>query len=295
VCTRFNDPLTTSVAGSVKNIAMTFIGAVAFGDFRFAPWNALGLGLSMAGAVWYATKSAVKVRARARAVRRVTGSPPPSPPFPAQGSGHAVASACAPAVPWRARARAVEGPACERAGRGRMGRLVRRGCREGRAGLTRRSVTGRGALAPAPQPAPPGRALPPAPPAKPPARSARSPGLDPNLTRGACSARGARARARAQAHKRGLAQALLLRERDPAKSGPLIGRDRLGALRATELARNGGKESPSAARGADAGGGGERGGGGGAAGGGPLRGSPAPPGAREERAPLLARRAEECA
>ena len=62
VCTRFNDPLTTSVAGSVKNIAMTFIGAVAFGDFLFAPWNAVGLGLSMAGAIWYATKSALKVR-----------------------------------------------------------------------------------------------------------------------------------------------------------------------------------------------------------------------------------------
>lgn len=62
VCTRFNDPLTTSVAGSVKNIAMTFIGAVAFGDFLYAPWNAVGLGLSMAGAIWYATKSALKVR-----------------------------------------------------------------------------------------------------------------------------------------------------------------------------------------------------------------------------------------
>jgi drug/metabolite transporter (DMT)-like permease len=78
VCTRFNDPLTTSVAGSVKNIAMTFIGAVAFGDFRFAPWNALGLGMSMAGAIWYATKSAIKVRPRAHFVRK------PSPVFPSR-------------------------------------------------------------------------------------------------------------------------------------------------------------------------------------------------------------------
>ena len=50
-----------------------------------------------------------------------------------------------------------------------------------------------------------------------------------------------------QAHKKSLAQQLLLR--DPAKTGPLIGRDRLSALRATELARNGGRESPPSARG----------------------------------------------
>jgi len=293
VCTRFNDPLTTSVAGSVKNIAMTFIGAVAFGDFRFAPWNALGLGMSMAGAIWYATKSAIKARPRARSVKRVTGSPPPFPPFPAQGFGHAVASACAPAVPWRARARAMEaaGPGA-RAGRGGVGRLEGRGWCEGQAGSGDmlqyyRACAGAPACAARPCAAPlaPGEAAM--------LRSARTRASTPAM-RGACSARGAH-RARAQAHKRGLAQALLLRERDPAKSGPLIGRDRLGALRATELARNGGKESPSAARGADAGGGGERGGGGGVAGGGPLRGSPAPPGAREERAPLLARRAEESA
>jgi hypothetical protein len=42
-----------------------------------------------------------------------------------------------------------------------------------------------------------------------------------------------------QARKRGLAQQLLLR--DPNKTGPLIGRDRLSALRATEAARNGEK------------------------------------------------------
>ena len=53
-------------------------------------------------------------------------------------------------------------------------------------------------------------------------------------------------RVSAQAHKKSLAQQLLLR--DPAKTGPLIGRDRLSALRATELARNGGRESPPSAR-----------------------------------------------
>lgn len=61
VCTRYNDPLTTSVAGNLKNVLMTVIGALAFRDFVFQPWNAVGLGISMAGAVWYATKSALRV------------------------------------------------------------------------------------------------------------------------------------------------------------------------------------------------------------------------------------------
>lgn len=60
VCTRYNDPLTTSVAGNLKNVLMTFIGAL-FSDFRYHPWNAVGLAISMAGAVWYATKSALRV------------------------------------------------------------------------------------------------------------------------------------------------------------------------------------------------------------------------------------------
>ena len=62
ICTRYNDPLTTSVAGSVKNIIMTCIGAVSFGDFIYAKWNVVGLGVSMAGAVWYATRAAMKAR-----------------------------------------------------------------------------------------------------------------------------------------------------------------------------------------------------------------------------------------
>ena len=43
-----------------------------------------------------------------------------------------------------------------------------------------------------------------------------------------------------QARKRGLAQQLLMR--DPNKTGPMIGKDRLSALRATEAARNGGTQ-----------------------------------------------------
>lgn len=64
VCTRVNEPLMTSVAGNMKNALMTVIGAFAFGDFLFHPWNAAGLAVSMAGAVWYATRSALKVQPR---------------------------------------------------------------------------------------------------------------------------------------------------------------------------------------------------------------------------------------
>jgi len=45
-----------------------------------------------------------------------------------------------------------------------------------------------------------------------------------------------------QARKRGLAQQLLMR--DPSKTGPMIGKDRLGALKANEAARNGGMQLP---------------------------------------------------
>ncbi|KAK9820998.1 hypothetical protein WJX81_006546 [Elliptochloris bilobata] len=81
VCTRFNDPLTTSVAGSVKNIAMTFIGAVAFGDFMYAPWNVVGLGMSMAGAIWYATKSALKAHKKSLAQQLLLRDPAKSGPL----------------------------------------------------------------------------------------------------------------------------------------------------------------------------------------------------------------------
>lgn len=62
VCTRVNDPIMTSTAGNLKNVIMTMIGAFAFGDFRFSVWNSVGLVMSMVGAIWYAAKSAMKVR-----------------------------------------------------------------------------------------------------------------------------------------------------------------------------------------------------------------------------------------
>lgn len=62
VCTRVNEPLMTSVAGNLKNAIMTIVGAFAFGDFVFQFSNALGLAVSMTGAMWYATRSALQAR-----------------------------------------------------------------------------------------------------------------------------------------------------------------------------------------------------------------------------------------
>ena len=54
VCTRVNEPLTTSVAGNFKNVVMTGVGMLAFGDYQFEWRNTLGILISMGGAVWYA-------------------------------------------------------------------------------------------------------------------------------------------------------------------------------------------------------------------------------------------------
>ena len=51
----------------VQNVLGTVIGALIFPDFRFHPLNVLGLALGMAGAVWYATEAALKVRERREA------------------------------------------------------------------------------------------------------------------------------------------------------------------------------------------------------------------------------------
>lgn len=62
LCTRMNEPLTTSVAGNFKNLLMTAIGMIAFGDYQWDPRNLAGIGISMAGAVWYAWFGVVKAR-----------------------------------------------------------------------------------------------------------------------------------------------------------------------------------------------------------------------------------------
>jgi hypothetical protein len=45
---------------------MTIVGALSFGDFIFDYWNAAGLAVSFAGAVWYAMRSALRVSGRCR-------------------------------------------------------------------------------------------------------------------------------------------------------------------------------------------------------------------------------------
>ena len=53
VCTRTNGALTTSVAGSAKNIIMSIVGMLAFHDFVYSPWNMVGLVISAVGTFWY--------------------------------------------------------------------------------------------------------------------------------------------------------------------------------------------------------------------------------------------------
>jgi solute carrier family 35 len=60
LCTRINDPLTTSVSGSLKNIFMTGIGIFAFGDYIYDQLNVIGIAVSMAGGFWYALHCALK-------------------------------------------------------------------------------------------------------------------------------------------------------------------------------------------------------------------------------------------
>lgn len=53
LCTRVNEPLTTTVTGSIKNLLATMLGAIAFGDYIFNTANAAGLGVSAVGSLWY--------------------------------------------------------------------------------------------------------------------------------------------------------------------------------------------------------------------------------------------------
>ena len=69
VCTRANGPLTTSVVGSAKNIVMTVVGMLAFGDYVYAPWNMAGLAVSASGTVWYAASEWRAMRQRVDAAR----------------------------------------------------------------------------------------------------------------------------------------------------------------------------------------------------------------------------------
>jgi accessory gene regulator protein AgrB len=52
--TRTTSALTCSVTGSIKSIALSLLGALAFSDFKYNLYNVVGLAVSMAGAGWYA-------------------------------------------------------------------------------------------------------------------------------------------------------------------------------------------------------------------------------------------------
>lgn len=62
VCTRMNDAMMTTVAGNLKNVVATVLGALLFSDYTFSWPNCAGLTLSMVGACWYAAVSSMRVR-----------------------------------------------------------------------------------------------------------------------------------------------------------------------------------------------------------------------------------------
>jgi len=57
LCTTINSPLTTSITGNVKDIALTFLGGLLFSDFKATVSNIIGIGLSFIGAGAYSWMS----------------------------------------------------------------------------------------------------------------------------------------------------------------------------------------------------------------------------------------------
>lgn len=62
VCTRLNDAMMTTVAGNLKNVVATVLGALLFSDYTFSWPNCAGLTLSMVGACWYAAVTSMRAR-----------------------------------------------------------------------------------------------------------------------------------------------------------------------------------------------------------------------------------------